>query len=98
MALDHLDRGFLEKEIDNQIVTMPVTMRLARTGEFTVMANIQNHGDFCLGYAIATIMRATLDHYFNRHRISMPREEQQELATVINNRTKEIREAIFKCG
>jgi len=98
MVLDDKDRGFLENIIDNVISQIPSTVDMARTISKVRQFQIENPNDFVLGMAWGEIFKTFSGYYAQIHSRVMTDEESNKVADIIENRTKEIKEAIFKCG
>jgi len=98
MVLDAEMRGNLEKVIDNAISKIPKTVDMARTVTAVRELQIKNPDDFALGLAWGDIIRAFSERYALKHSGLPSEEETSEISDIVMKRTKEIKEAIFKCG
>ena len=98
MVLDEEMRGILEKVIDHTISKIPKIVDMARTVSAIRELQIKNPDDFVLGLAWGDIIRAFSER-FALKRSGVPSEEETgEISNIVMKRTKEIKEAIFKCG
>lgn len=98
MALSQLDRGFLEKEIDDAIKNVKTTIDMARTEEYRKFIQITNESDFAFGWALGQIIRGFTLYFLTTHGRNLDASEYEETAERINTRAREIRDAIFKSG
>lgn len=100
MTLNTLERGFIEQTIDHNIAQIPWMLKLARTTEYKKLLQINNEDDYIYGMIHGHI----LEKYFTYHRMMYPKitpeniEKLQEVSKIIGNRSKEIKEALFKTG
>ena len=98
MVLNEQMRGSLEKTIDHTILKIPKIVRMARTVSAAKEFQVKNPDDFALGLAWGYIIRAFSVHYATKYHGMPSEEEMNELSDIVIKRTKEIKEAIFKCG
>jgi len=98
MALSNDERGYLEKRIDKSINEVKGTIEIARTENNRKEWQIQNDGDFALGWEMGVIFD-NFALYLTMSRQRNPEQEDIEQAVqIITKRVREIKEAIFKCG
>ena len=98
MALSNEERGYLEKRIDKSIKEIKSTIEIARTENNRKEWQIQNDGDFALGWEMGVIFD-NFALYITNSRQSRPDDEDIEQAVqIVTKRVREIKEAIFKCG
>ena len=98
MVLGDQIRGKLEKIIDQEISGVPNTVDMARTVSAAKEFQIKNPDDFALGIAWGGIIRAFSERYVTMYGRVPSGEEMSEASDIVIKRTKEIKEAIFKCG
>ena len=98
MVLTDNTRGNLENLIENTITAVPQLVELGRNESFRKEFNIREEGDLTLGIVWGYIIRGFQDSFvldYNR----LPNDlELLDMMTVVFKRTREIKEAIFKCG
>jgi hypothetical protein len=98
MTLDQLARGLLEKHIDEAIRDIPDTMSRFRAKEFKNIVQFKSEEDFLYGVVYGRIVFGYLILFkllFNR---DLNADESLEMQTVIVNRLREVKNAIFKTG
>jgi len=98
VTLDNEDRAFLEKTIDTIINQVPTIMTMARTEEYKKIFQYKDEGDVVLALAMGMIYGALAQYFVTRHERSTNPDETNESNQVILRRTREIKDAIFKCG
>jgi len=98
VALDNEDRAFLEKTIDSIINQVPIIMTMARTEEYKKFFQYRDEGDVVLALAMGMIYGGFVQYFITRHERNINPDETGETNGVILRRTKEIKDAIFKCG
>ncbi len=96
--LSDADRGKLENIIDQQITQIPHAIQVCRTPGFNDLVGIKEESDFVLGFIYGNIFSGFAHYYVAKYGFPPKPELNQALGTVVFNRTKEIKEAIFKCG
>lgn len=100
MSLDVLERGFVEQIIDQKIAQIPWMLKFVRTTEYKKLFQINNEEDYIYGMIHGQI----LEKYLTYHSMMYPKitaeniEKLQEVSKIIGNRSKEIKETIFKTG
>ena len=98
MALDNEDRAFLEKTIDSIINQVPIIMTMARTEAYKKFFQYKDEGDVVLALAMGMIYGGFVQYFITRHERNINPDETGETNGVILRRTREIKDAIFKCG
>ena len=98
MPLDSEDRAYLEKTIDSTIRQVPTMMKLVRMEEYQKLVNVKEPADLALGFATGIIFGGFVEYFVTRHQRESNPDEISEVNEVIFRRTREIKEAIFKCG
>ncbi len=98
MTLSNEERGFLERRIDSSIKEIKTTIVIARNEDNRKEWQIQNDGDFALGWALGTIFNDFAFYYSNIRQSKPNQEEMDEAIEIISKRVRELKEAIFKCG
>jgi len=98
MALSDEERGFLEKLIDGSIKEIKSTIDIARNESNRKEWQIQNDGDFALGWAMGTIFDNFALYLTNSRQRNPEHEDIEQAVEIITKRVREIKEAIFKCG
>ena len=98
MVLDDQMRGKLEKIIDQSILGVPQTVDMARIVSAAKEFQIKNPDDFALGITWGVILRAISECFATMYDRMPSEEERNEISDIVLKRTKEIKEAIFKCG
>lgn len=100
MSLDTLERGFVEQTIDQKIAQIPWMLKLVRTSEYKKSFQINNEEDYIYGMIHGQIMEKFLTYCSLAYpKITVENIEKiREVSTIIANRSKEIKEAIFKTG
>ena len=98
MALDNEDRAYLEKIIDSTIRQVPNIMKIARMEDYKKFVQYKDEGDVVLALATGIIYGRFAEHFVTRHQREPNPDETSETNEVIFRRTREIKEAIFKCG
>jgi len=98
VALDNEDRAFLEKTIDSTIRQVPGLMKLVRVEEYQRLLQYKDGGDVVLGFAIGMIYGGFVQYFITRQQRQPNPDEVSEANEVIFRRTREIKDAIFKCG
>ena len=93
-----MDRGQLEKIIDDTIAGVPELVQIYREESVKKQYFIKSEEDFAFGYSIARIFYP-FKLYFSMTRIrAMTEDEEKEMHKIINKRLAEIRNAILNCG
>ena len=98
MALDNEDRAFLENTFDSIINQVPIIMTMARTEEYKKFFQYRDEGDVVLALAMGMIYGGFVQYFITRHERNINPDETGETNGVILRRTREIKDAIFKCG
>jgi len=98
MTLSNEDRGFLEKRIDSEVKDIANTIGIARNEVNKKEWQIENDGDFALGWALASVYSDFSHYYSLSHKGNPEREDVDQAVEIITKRIREIKEAIFKCG
>ena len=98
MALDNEDRAFLEKTIDSIINQVTIIMTMAREEEYKKFFQYKDEGDVVLALAMGMIYGGFVQYFITRHERNINPDETGETNGVILRRTREIKDAIFKCG
>ena len=98
MVLDEQTRGILENQIDRAIENIPGLAKLSQREDFREHFQLREESDFMVGMVWGYVLRAFQDLFILDH--SRPPNEMEALdaMSIVFKRTKEIREAIFKCG
>lgn len=98
MVLTPLDRGILEKFVDNMIKEAPNEVKFFRIPKVKSALQIQQEEDFVFGMTYGKILQYYNDYYKLAH-FKLPSDKEiEEIMEVIFNRIKEVKEAIFKAG
>ena len=98
MSLDVEMRGHLEKIIDSVILTISGGVELARAVTKAKEFQIENSDDFTVGLAWGEIITEFSGLYVTKYGRRPSEEEISQASDIVIKRTKEIKEAIFKCG
>jgi len=98
VALDNEDRAFLEKTIDSIINQVPTIMTMVRTEEYKKFIQYKDEWDVVLALAMGMIYGVLTQYFITRHERNTNPDETSESNQVILRRTREIKDAIFKCG
>jgi len=98
MALSTLDRGQLEKIIDDVISQAGNDMKVYRQPEIKKKFMIQREEDFVLGWAMGTIVSDFSNYFVHANKRMITLEELVELIKIISVRIREIRDEIIKTG
>jgi len=98
MVLGDQIRGKVEKIIDEVISGIPKNVDMTRTVSAAKEFQIKNPDDFALGIAWGVILGAISECYVTMYDRVPSEEEMSEVSDIVIKRTKEIKEAIFKCG
>ena len=98
MVLGDQIRGKVEKIIDEVISGIPKNVDMARTISAAKEFQIKNPDDFALGITWGVILRAISECFVTMYDRMPSEEERYEISDIVIKRTKEIKEAIFKCG
>jgi len=98
VALDNEDRAFLEKTIDSIINQVPAIMTMTRTEEYKKFIQYKHEWDVVLALAMGMIYGVLTQYFITRHERTTNPDETSESNQVIFRRTREIKDAIFKCG
>ncbi len=96
--LSDVARGKLENIIDQCIAQIPHAIQVCRTPGFTELVGVKEESDFVLGFIYGNIFSGFALYYAAQHGFPPKPELNEVLGTIVFNRTKEIKEAIFKCG
>jgi len=98
MVLDDRTRGILENQIDKAIENIPNLAKLSQREDFRKHFQLKEESDFMVGLVWGYVLRAFQDMFILDYS-RLPNEmETSDAMTIVFKRTKEIREAIFKCG
>jgi len=98
VALDNEDRAYLEKIIDSTIRQVTTIMKMARTEEYKKFVQYKDEWDVVLALSTGIIYGRFAEYFVTRHQREPNTEETSETNQVILRRTREIKDAIFKCG
>ena len=98
MVLDDRTRGILENQIDRTIANIPELAKISQREDFRKDFQIKEESDFMVGMVWGYIMRAFQDMFILDHSRQPNDVEALDAMSIVFKRTKEIREAIFKCG
>ena len=99
VALQQKDRSVLQAMIDEEIAKIPQLVRNLRLPEFRGFFQIKNEGEYVYGYTHGSIVGKFETYYFVVHSGKKPSgDEVDEIAKMIFQKSKDIREAIFKTG
>ncbi len=98
MALDNEDRAYLEKAVDSIIRQVPTIMKMARTEEYKKFIQYKDEWDVVLALSMGMIYGLFTQYFITRHERTTNPDETSESNRVILRRTREIKDAIFKCG
>lgn len=99
MALKDKDRTMLLTMIDEEISKIPGLIRNLRLPEFRDVFQIKDESEYVYGYTHGSIVGKFETYYFVVHSGKKPsRDEVDEIAKTLFQRSKDIREAIFKTG
>jgi len=98
MVLDVKTRGTLENEIDKAIKKIPDLAKLTQKEDFRKNFQVREESDFMVGIIWGYVLRSFQDFFvldYNR----LPNQiETLDAMSIVFKRTKEMKEAIFKCG
>lgn len=98
MVLDTVHRGVLEKQIDTVISTIPEFTRRFRNKEAKDVLQFKDAEDFTYGMAYGGIV-FTFSQYAQLILGRKPTEEEiSEVQSIIVERMREVKDAIFKAG
>ncbi|MFZ1076405.1 MAG: hypothetical protein WAN47_03120 [Nitrosotalea sp.] len=95
MALDSVERGTLEKLIDRTVESIPSWIKEIR--EIKKELQIKEEGDYALGFAWGHIYTDFRNYLVNMRGKNFD-DELAEFGAILNKRTKEMKEAIFRSG
>ncbi|MFQ5969846.1 MAG: hypothetical protein ACE5J2_05070 [Nitrososphaerales archaeon] len=98
MALDTVDRGMLQRMIDDAIEDIDAWIQFSRRPEQKSRLQLKEEGDFVLGLTWGRVLGTFTANFAISHRRRLNSEEQHDLYDAVNKRTGEIRKAIFKSG
>jgi len=99
MALKEKDRTMLITMIDEEIGKIPGLIRNLRLPEFRDIFQIKDESEYVYGYTHGSIVGKFETYYFIVHSGKKPSlDEVDEIAKTLFQRSKDIRESIFKTG
>ena len=99
MALKEKDRTMLLTMIDEEIGKIPGLIKNLRLPEFRDVFQIKDESEYVYGYTHGSIVGKFETYYFVVHSGKKPSgNEVDEIAKTLFQRSKDIREAIFKTG
>ena len=98
MTLSDIERGQLEKSIDNEIKKLKGTVDIARGAIKNKAWGVKNDQDFALGWSLGSIISDFSHNLTSSRQVNPPQEDIDEGVSIITKRIREIKEAIFKCG
>jgi hypothetical protein len=97
VALKEKDRTMLHTMIDEEIGKIPGLVRNLRLPEFRDFFQIKDEPEYVYGYTHGSIVGKFETYYFVVHSGQKPRgDEADEIARILIQRSKDIREAISK--
>jgi hypothetical protein len=97
VALQEKDRKILQTMIDEEIAKIPELVRNLRLPEFKGVFQIKDETEYVYGYTHGSIVGKFETYYFVVHSGKKPSgKEADEIAKTLLQRSKEIRDAIFK--
>lgn len=98
MVLDVKTRGTLENEIDKAIKKIPDLAKLTQREDFRKDFQIREESDFMVGIIWGYVLRSFQDFFVLDYNRSPNQIETLDAMSIVFKRTKEMKEAIFKCG
>jgi len=98
LGLDLSDRGALERIIEIRIEEIPDIMRVFRNQDIRERHQIRNADEFAYGYIYGKIIATFEAHMITTHQKEMSQDKVNEMFSITEKRTKEIKDAIYKCG
>jgi hypothetical protein len=98
MVLDNKSRGILEKEIDNTIEAIPIFVNKYRDTTMKARLQYRDETDFVLGFAWGKIIFTFVHNFWIKNRRFPSKDEVVEIHLIIERRTRELKEAIFRSG
>jgi hypothetical protein len=99
MALKEKDRTMLQTMIGEEIGKIPGLVRNLRLPEFRDVFQIKDESEYVYGYTHGSIVGKFETYYFVVHSGKKPSgDEVDEIAKTLFQKSKDIREAIFKTG
>ena len=98
MVLDNKNRGLLEKEIDSTIDVIPIYIKKYRDSNMKARLQYRDEADFVLGLAWGKIIFAFTHNFWIKNLRFPSKEEVEEIHLIIEKRTREMKEAIFRSG
>ena len=98
MVLDQQARGELEKYIDFFIKNIPKLMSRFRSKEVKNKLQFKNEEDFLYGSVYGGIIWGYGEKFYAMFHKPLTEEEVLEVQTIVVNRMREVKEAIFKTG
>lgn len=97
MGLTPTDRGVLEKLVDESLEYCPPFVNLLRDKDSPIGKHLKNVEDYVLGQMHGFVIGGYLDYISKQYTLPTP-ELLDEIQQVLQNRTPEMKEAIFKQG
>lgn len=98
MSLDYTTRGIVEQEVENAINDIPDMMELYRQPNKRSLYQYKDESDFILGLSLGRVLFVTICNFKIKFLRSASSEEVAEIRKIIDRRTPELREAIFRVG
>ena len=98
MVLDHKTRGTLENEIDKAIKNIPDLAKLTQREDFRKDFQVREESDFMVGLIWGYVLRSFQDFFILDNNRLPNQIETLDAMSIVFKRTKEMKEAIFKCG
>ena len=97
MTLSNEDIGKLENIIDQCIAQIPNVIQVCRTPGFIGVVGVKEELEIVLGFIYGNIFSGFGHYFVAKHGFPPKPELNEAIGKVVFNRTKEIKEAIFKC-
>jgi hypothetical protein len=98
MVLDSKNRGILEKEIDSTIDAIPIFVKKYRDTTMKARLQYKDEVDFVLGFVWGKVIFTFVHNFWIKNRRFPSKDEVVEIHLIIERRTREIKEAIFRTG
>ncbi len=97
MTLSNEDIGKLENIIDQCIAQIPNVIQVCRMPGFIGVVGVKEELEIVLGFIYGNIFSGFGHYFVAKHGFPPKPELNEAIGKVVFNRTKEIKEAIFKC-
>jgi len=97
VTLSNEDIGKLENIIDQCVIQIPNVIQVCRTPGFIEVVGIKEELEIVLGFIYGNIFSGFGHYFVAKHGFPPKPELNEAIGKVVSNRTKEIKEAIFKC-